>query len=333
MSEDIFVPKSRPEDALVKQLHTVTYVTANKAGVEKALIEGYGLDSSGWLTPSAADYAALNPYLGFANADTWDACAFFKKGDGANIQIRVIHVHKETPAVRPELDGLFIGGATVSFPMEDIGAHEKTMAGIGMKSTIGVKEMEFTAPTGEVYISAEIIYPAPENVYLLGVKRPDIFVPVGPLDPATGIGGAAYSARNSQKTDEIIEFLKSVLGFEIRRDVVFTVGEISALRLPEGTDERFVQAFAPGANTGYLVFMDHGELNRPSPAPTLGTPCRGIVMWSFMTDDLDEVYARAQAAGTEILSPPGEIQSPFLPGTRTLLLRDPDGFPIEVCAV
>lgn len=332
MSEDIFVPESRPEDALVKQLHTVTYVTADKAGVERAFVEGYGLDSSDWFEPSAEEYAALNPYFGFANADTWEACAFFKKGDGANVQIRVIHVHQDAPIVRPELDGFFIGGATVSFPMEDIAAHEKTMAGIGMKSTIGIKEMEFTGPSGEVYISAEIIYPAPENVYLLGVKRPEIFVPVGPLDPSTGIGGAAYSARNCERTDEIIEFLQGVLGFEIRRDVMFTVGAISALLMPEGTEERFVQAFAPGAQTGYLVFMDHGECNRPSPAPTLGPPCRGIVMWSFMTEDLDEVHARAQAAGTKILSAPGDLNSPFLPTQRTLLLEDPDGFPIEVCA-
>jgi len=331
MSEDIFVPKSSMEDAVVRQLHTVTYITADKTGVERAFLEAYGLDTTGWFHPSAEDYRTLNPYFGFTDSDTWEACAFFKKAEGANVQVRVIHVHNETPLVRPEIDGFFLGGATISFPMEDLVAHEKTMAGIGMKSTVGVNEMEFAGPAGEIYVSAEIIYPAPENVYLLGVKRPEIFVPVGPIDPSTGIGAAAYSARNTAETDEIIEFLKSVLCFEIRRDVMFTVGKKSALLLPEGVKERFVQAFAPGAQTGYLVFMDHGEFNRMSPAPTIGPPSRGIVMWSFTTGNLEEVYQRARSAGTEILSAPGEIQSPFLPGNKTLLLRDPGGFPIEIC--
>lgn len=331
MSEDIFVPTSRSEDAIVGQLHTVTYVTSDKISLEKAFREGYGLDSSDWFLPSDEEYASLNPYFGFSDSDTWEACAFFKKSAGANAQVRVIHVHNETPRVRPELDGFFTGGVTLSFPMENLVTHEKMMAGIGMKSTMGIKEMEFVGATGEVYVSAEVVYPAPENVYLLGVKRPDIFVPVGPIDPSTGIGGVAYSARCAAETDEIIEFLKNVLGYEIRRDVVFPIGAESALLLPEGANERFVQAFAPGSQTGYLVFLDHEEHNRISPAPTLGPPSRGIVMWSFTANNLDEVHERALAAGTEILSDPGETRSPFLPETRTLLLKDPGGFPIEIC--
>ena len=54
------------------------------------------------------------------------------------------------------------------------------MSDLGFKSTIGVKEMDFQSPTGEVYTSAEVVYYAPDNVYFLGIKRSDILVPVGP---------------------------------------------------------------------------------------------------------------------------------------------------------
>lgn len=330
MSADIFVPQSSPEDAVVHQLHTVTYLTGDKQTVEKIFLDGYGLTSTGWSRPSEDDLANLNTYLGIEPDLGWEACAFFKQGEGANVQIRVIVPDRETAQVRPAYDGLYPGGATMSFPINDLYAHEKHMAAIGVESTIGVKEMEFTSPTGETYVSAEIVYKAPENVFVMGVVRPDIFIPVGPVDPATGLGGSAYSARCIVEADATLAFFRDVLGFEIRRDVEFTVGEKSALLMPEGTTERFIQAFAPGSATGYLVLMDHQESTKPSPAPGYGPPNRGIAMWSFAAADLNEVYRRALDADIDVLSSPADYGSPFVPKGKSMILQDPDGFPIEI---
>jgi len=324
--EDIFIPKSESGDALVEQLHTVTYATSDKAEVEKILTQGYGLESSGWSQPDSSD---LSAYFGFEDND-WEVCLFFLKGEGANIQIRVIYSPHKTQQVRHEYDGLIVGGATISFPKADLRVHEKIMAEIGVSSTIGVKEMDFESPSGEVYTSAEIIYYAPENVYLLAVKRPEIFVPVGPSDPISGLSGPAYSARCIADADEILEFLKSVMGFEIRRDVVFPIGEVSAMKLPFGSKERFIQAFARGSSTGYLVLMDHMADNKPSQAPSIGTPNRGIVMWSFRTKDIEEVHRRAKTSNGEVIRFTTDMESPFLGNRKTLLLKDPGGFMIEI---
>jgi len=327
--QDIFVPTSKPEDALVEQLHTVTFVTSDKDRAEIAFRDGYGLSSSGWHDPSASERVLLNDYFGFEH-DDWQICAFFKEGLGRNIQIRVIYTAEETPRVRNESDGLIVGGATISFPKTDLYKHADHMLGLGFESTMGVKEMDFESPSGEIYTSAEVIYFGPENCYFLAVKRPEIFVRVGPIDPENGNSGAAYSARCIAGTDEVLNFMKTVLGYEIRRDVVFPIGDNSALLLPEGSEERFVQAFAPGADTGYLVFMDHMENNRFTTAPSLGTPNRGITMWSFRSKDIDEVYRRAKAAKADIIHPPKSFDSPFLDGSKSMLMKDPDGFPIEI---
>lgn len=332
MSQDIFVPQSKPEDALVEQLHTVTYVTSDKEAVQRAFELGYELEFSGWHAPEGGELVRLREYFCFPENSPFEIGLFHKSGAGKNVQVRVIATDTSIPQVRTEYDGLITSGATISFPKLDLYAHEKKMLEAGFESTIGVKEMEFQSPTGEVYISAETIFYGPENSYLLAVKRPDIFVPVGPVDQNTGVGGAAYSARCIDNADAVIEFFKSVLGYEIRRDVTFEIGEKSALLLPQGAQERFIQAFAPGSSSAYLVFMDHGEHNRPSTAPTLGPACRGISMWSFRTKDLDEVYARLQRAGVEVVSPPSEIGSPYLNNRRAMIARDPQGFPIEIFA-
>ncbi|MFN2099799.1 VOC family protein [Altererythrobacter sp. MF3-039] len=324
--QDIFVPESKPEDALVHQLHTVTIITHDRERFEAIFTEGYGLTSSGWVTPDDE----TRSYLGFSAEHDIATCGFTKTGEGANLQVRVIHVAQETPQVRPEWMGLYEGGATLSFPMVDLRTHEKRMNAIGVESTIGVKEMDFTSPAGETYTSAEIVYKAPEHIFVMGVTRPEIFVPTGPIDPETGLGGPSYSARCITKADAVNDFLANVLGYEIRRDTYFEVGERSALHMPEGTKERFIQAFAPGASTGYLVLMDHEEATRPSPAPGRGAPNRGIAMWSFETGDIDEVRRRAGSAGITIVQDVAERSSPLMPRGRTMILEDPDGFPIEI---
>lgn len=329
MSEDIFLPTSSHDDAIVEQLHTVTYLTADKTTVERALREGYQLEWSGWQKPELPELETLNSYFGLSGSD-WEMASFFAAGAGNNVQIRVIYNPAPAPLVREEYDGFFTGGATISFPKPDLYEHEILMNSIGIKSTIGVKEMEFQSPTGEVYISAEIVYFAPENVYLMAVKRPDIFVPVGPMDPETNIGSAAYSARCVENADDVITFMRDVMGFEIRRDVEFEIGEKSALLMPQGAKERFIQAFAPGSSSGYCVVMDHGANNRPSTAPSFGPPSRGIVMWSFRTKDMNEVIRRAKTAGARVLRGPIEIGSPFLRGKRAMIVEDPSGFPIEI---
>ncbi|MEM1089762.1 MAG: VOC family protein [Pseudomonadota bacterium] len=326
--EDIFVPKTSGADALVKQLHTVTYVTAEPERVTQILVEGFGLSPVESLPQGSSHPDAASRHLGFSSQDAWGATIFRKIGEGENVQVRLLSVEPQQAQVRRDHSGRDLGAVTLSFPMRDLVAHEQSMQHLDVASTIGVKEMEFASPDGQTYISAEILYKAPENVLLLGVRRPEQFVPVGPIDPATGLGGPAYSARCVANPDKLLEVLQGVMGFEIRRDAVFTIGERSGLLLPEGTQERFIQAFAPGAATGYLILMDHFDVAR-KPAASTAPPNRGLVMWSFETSDLDEVVRRAEALGLTILSPPGQRNSPGLPIGRTAVVEDSEGFPLE----
>ena len=324
--QDIFLPESSPDEAFVGPLHTVTYATADPALMERILTEAYHLTGSGW---SDLDEAAAR-YLGFPAGHEPRMNVFERRGEAANVAVRVIHQPADSDPVRPEYSGLYPGGATLSFPMHDLLAHEERMNALGVHSTIGVKEMDFTSPAGEVYTSAEIVYKAPDNAFLMGVKRPDIFVPTGPIDPATGTGGPSYSARCLVKAYATLAFFRDILGFEVRRDVIFEVGEKSALLMPQGTKERFIQCFAPGSKTGYLVLMDHHEATRAEPPAGYGPPSRGIVMWSFATKRFDEVAARIGESGATVLQEEAERSLPDRPEVRCLIVEDPDGFPIEI---
>ena len=135
--------------------------------------------------------------LGFAPEHEWAATTYAKTGEGSNMQIRVIGLREETPLVRPAYEGLYQGGATMSFPIADLRAHEQRMLALGVESTMGVKEIEFTSPAGETYVSAEIVYKAPEFVFVMGVTTTGYLRagwPDGPgnRDWRTGVLGALH---------------------------------------------------------------------------------------------------------------------------------------------
>jgi len=329
MSQDIFIPLSKSEDAVAGPLNTVTWITNNPKGIENILIKGYSHSTEGWHRPNSFELNLFNHCLGFSKDISWKIANFMMTGDGENITIRVIAVDQSIPCIRPSYDGLFEGGATISCPILDLSAHEEDLKNIGIHSTIGIKNMEFQSPSGEKYISSEIVYKGPDNIFVLGVTRPNIFIPIGPIDEKLGIGGIAYSARCTTKTDETIAFFKDILGYEIRRDVAFEIDDNSAINIPEGATERFIQGFSPGTSSGYIVLMDHGEFTKYKSIPLSMLPGRGIVMWSFPVGNLDEIYKQSKSHDMEIVSDIFSLHSDVL-GYRNMVLKDPDGFLIEL---
>ena len=330
MSQDIFIPLSKTADAVVGPLDTVTWVTNNSHDLEDILINGYFQSTDGWYRPEKKELNRLNRYLGFNNELTWKIAKFFMKGEGKNINVRVIAVDQSLPCIRSSYDGLYEGGATISSPIVDLSSHETIMKKMGINSTIGIKNMEFQSPAGETYVSSEIVYEGPDNIFILGVTRPEIFIPIGPINNNRGIGGIAYSARCTANTDETISFFKNILGYEIRRDVEFQIDNNSAINISEGVKERFIQGFSPGTSSGYIVLMDHGEYTKQNKIEPNKMPGRGITMWSFMTTNLDHIYDQAKSNNIEILSSfDREIECKYF-HSKSLILKDPDGFSIEI---
>ena len=62
----------------------------------------------------------------------------------------------------------------------------------GFSSTVGITKMNFSRADGE-YTVSEVHYIAPDDTLVLGVDRGG-YTQVGPVNPATGIGGVAYSS-------------------------------------------------------------------------------------------------------------------------------------------
>ncbi len=224
--------------------------------------------------------------------------------------------------LRPKHDALAIGGLAMGMPVNGQTAREAFVTRAGFRSAVGVTSMTLPRPGGEPYTVEEIHYQAPDGVLVLGIDR-GAMKPVGTIDASHGIGGPAYSSLVVGDLAGAGRFMKSVLGYEMRRDAVFTsAGSKGGLGLPDGTRFAFQQWFAPGTSTGYVILMK--MIDRPvEPVSASRAIKRGIVMWSFDVADLTAVEARARASGARIVAQPAR-------GDASLVIAMPDGFLVQL---
>lgn len=230
--------------------------------------------------------------------------------------------------IRPGMESRLTGGLSIGFPAASLEDTLARVTALGFESTAGIVRLTITRPDGSSYVSGEVLFRGPEQVYMLAVGRPADMTPVGPIDAGTGMGGPAYSALVVPDASREIGFFRDVLGWEARQDIVLTTsGPAGGLGLDAGTQFRFVQLFAPGATTRYVCLLDMLAVGRANPvAPRL--PNRGLVMWSFGTRAFDEVARRVRAAaGGEAGSQPRFSDAP---GARALTVLSPAGLMIEI---
>ena len=233
-----------------------------------------------------------------------------------------VYASLATPtALRPTHAAAMAGGLAVGMPVLDQAARERLVATAGFGSVVGATSMTLPRGDGTTYTVGEIHYRAPEGVLVLGIDR-GTMRPVGPIDPATGIGGPAYASIVVNDLAGTERFMRDVLRFEKRREAVFaSAGPKGGLGLPDGQRFAFQQWFAPGTSTGYIILMK--MLDRVPVAVAGGFSNAGIVMVGFDADDLKAVHERARAAGARVVAAPSSAR-------ESLILAMPDGFLVEI---
>jgi hypothetical protein len=213
------------------------------------------------------------------------------------VALRVRTVSPETSEARPGHDALVAGALALGFPLADGPARDEIAAAAGFNAVAGVTVMTLPRGDGTNYDVKETHYRLPDGILALGIDRADM-TPVGPIDPASGVGGPAYASIVVQDAERWASLLRDVLGYEMRRDATFTSsGPSGGLALPAGTRFRFQQWFTPGAATGYLVILQYLDgAGKPRAEGTI----RGLTALGFTTANLADIAARAAAAGLEI---------------------------------
>jgi len=329
---DALAPKTTDEDAVTKRLHTATLCTTDLEAVRAFYGDGLGLRITGPVELDPAVRAIQRALWGIPEDIGWELYIMDRPAVPGTIQVRVLLLDRETPAIHTTWDPQEPGPFSMGFPTEDLEIWDPELRSKGWESLMPMSNYQIPRPDGTSYGIQETIFNAPDFMHAVTISRRDGMPQLGPVDPATGRGGPIYSAQIIENSDSVLDFYVDVLGLELRSDRQFkSSGSKGALGVPDGTEFRFSIVYAHGATFGHLLFLDYqGRLGRPSSGVAGRPPNRGMVMWSFPVRDMEEILGRLSAAGIEPFSPPVEYESPSLGRHRCMTVLDPNGFMVEL---
>ena len=320
--------RSDSREAIASPLRIITIITGDLEATRRFYQDALGMTPAFHEVTGAAAQKLL-AHWGLSAASSLRMITFTRQGLADAIMVRAIQTSATAPTNRPGYLSEYYGALGIGLPVSGIPRRDAIIQALGFNSVVGLTELTFPRADETTYKVDEIHYEAPDDILVLAVDRGGMR-PVGSIDPASGIGGPAYSSSMVSDAEAIAPLFKDVLGLEIRRSFVFmSKGAQGGMRLPAGVEVLFQQWFSPRATTGYLLQMQ--PLNAGAPAPQgIGPKNRGIALWSFDVKSLDQIVKRARDASVPVVSPPAEFDFPALGPTRSMVLATPDGFLVEV---
>ena len=318
-------------DALAGPLAAATVVTSDMESCRRFYSDLMGLKPALDHLPEQTR-APLTRLWGLEDSGDWEHVLYQQPGSPDMPYLRVIGVGGDQPEVRPGMNALLEGGLAVGFACADMPELIDRGDSMGFGTIAGVTRIPLHRPDGTPYDALETHLRAPDGVYVLGIARPSDLAPICPVGEGSLTGGPAYSSQVINNGQRSLDFYTEVLGYEVRRDIELpSEGPAGGLLdVPPGSNMRFLQVFAPGSESRYLVFLDWFDTGQGALAPSQ-PPNRGMVMWSFMVTDLDAVLGRAETFGAEQLCGPEVVDArPAGMATRRATLAAPNGFAVEL---
>ncbi len=320
-------------------LRMVTHVTGDLEACLRfytGVLQLRELPSVGTAEELQALYAAQAQLWALQPGSRWRTVHLMSPGLAGIPVLRVLAFDQPGPLIRPGFDVRLEGGVSVGFAIRDLALAERAAEEQGFTLAAHATSVPIHRSDGSSYLVTESVFRAPDEVYAFGIARSAPLPPVGPIAPGFNVGGPSYSSMVARGSQAVVDFLVQVLDFHVVRDYVMQGEEPEyVLGLPAGSRMRFVQLYARGASSGYVVLVDFLDRGLPNPVP-LGPPSRGVAAWAFRVRDLEGVlervlgFAAARPGGAAgVVAGPVRVPMPF--GVRRLAsIRAPNGFLIEL---
>lgn len=328
---DLTDPASSVADAVAGPVEIITLCTNQPDSLELFFVKGWGMRKSGPFNLPPKQCKQLAAKWQIPDSLTFQITYYDRPGAPGNCKLRVISFTKKVPSIRSQYGPAENGPFTLGFPNVQQEKLHGYLQSMGYQTLAPLQAAMLNKPDGTQYKYLETIYKGPEWLHAVGIERGNGMAPLSEVDPESGLGGPGYSALNvTGMSDTVLAFFVRVLGYEIRRDQVWKTGEGSALGLPAGIPFRFSIAYAKGAKSGHLLFLDFQSTQPLNSAQPPHIPNAGIGMYSFRTSRFDEVLSNALSSGVPILSQPGYITDPVLGKYRSVVMLAPNQVYIEV---
>lgn len=327
-SRDALAPKSKPEEALTKQLYGATICTTS---LEESLLfyrDGMGLTVRGPIAIDSQTKALERKMYDIPKDIDWQLYILERDNVPSAIKIRLMVLNKPTPTIHKSWNSLEYGPFSLGFPNLKQAQVDSLIRKKGFGAQAPMNVYPVSAADGSKYTVYETIFNGPDFVKGVGITRGDGMPQLSPVDEKTSMGGPGYSAMILKNSQQFIDFLTNTLGLELRADRVWTTS--GALGVPVGTQYRFALVYAKGATNGHQLLLEFLNAEGIDTGVPMKIPNRGLGCWTFPCKNLNTVFMNAQKQGIKVIFPPTAINSPFYGKHKTMTLLAPNGFLVEL---
>ncbi len=190
---DPMAPRAGAAPTLCGPLERVTFMTNDAGSATQFMTQAMRMRLASEVERSGHDAQATRELWGLPASAAWRELSFASTDGRSGVTVRVI-VMPGGELIRPGMESRLTGGLSIGFPAASLEETLARVTALGFESTAGIVRLTITRPDGSSYVSGEVLFRGPEQLYMLAVGRPADMTPVGPIDPATGMGGPAYSA-------------------------------------------------------------------------------------------------------------------------------------------
>ncbi|NDA60896.1 MAG: hypothetical protein EBX50_02530 [Chitinophagia bacterium] len=330
---DITEPTTSVTEAICGPLQIITLCTHQPDSLERFLTQGMGLRKRGPISYSSKEIQQLSRFWHIPDNMAFQIFYYDRPAALGTILLRVLSFERPIPETRSSYGPKESGPFTIGFPNNQQEKLHEHLLKMGYTTLAPLQASWLSKPDGSQYKYLETIYKGPEWLHAVGIERGNGMPPLSNIDTATQMGGPGYSAMNVTGTsDTMLAFFTQVLGYELRRDQVWKTGNGSALGLPAGLPFRFSIAYAKGSTSGHLLFLDFLQTNPAAGPNPPHLPNKGIGMYSFYTNKLEDVLHRAKYFGATLLTDSVTLTEPLLGKSNRILLLAPNQVYIEIIA-
>ncbi len=325
-------PDTPAGSGLTGPLHTVTVCTASLAAAKLFYGKALGMQFNGPIEVSKRSKRAQRALWQIPEDIDWELYLLRRPGAEGAMQIRLLVLDRPTPTIHRSWKATSLGPFAMGFPNIHQAQLDAWVRRWGFGALNVMEPGSIKHPDGASYAINETVFNGPDFVHAVGIQRGHgEIAQLGPVDPATGVGGPAYATQVVADADAWIRLLVDTLGMQLRSDRHWkSSGSQGALNIPDGSEFRFSIVYAHGASSRHILLLDYTNL-KPAPNPVAPRPPnRGITMWSMPVQDLSAAMARLTLAGVPLAHVPVIYDSPALGRVHAVTVLAPNGFMLEL---
>ncbi len=136
----------------------------------------------------------------------------------------------------------------------------------------------------------------------------------------------ATSSRFVTDIEQALSFYVDVLGFQVVTDIIIDQTKLQGLiESPSGGALRMILLGSLETKSGEIGLLKYEGIKGKSLAHRAKPPCRGVIMMSFETQDLDQLHDQLREHGVTVFSSPVQLELEPYGLVQVMTVQSPDG--------